>query len=116
MKKLGVGCLAVFGFFALIGLLSNGGLPESKPQADDELAAFRGACRILIQRELHAPTTASFPHSNEWSTTKLGPNKYRIRSWVEAKNAFGVPVRNNFDAVLKFDGVNYWEFESLEMD
>jgi hypothetical protein len=71
-KKLGVGCLIVFGFFALVGLLSSG-LPEGKSQADNELSAFRGACRILIQKQLHAPNTASFPHSSEWSTTKLGP-------------------------------------------
>lgn len=56
--------------------------------------------RHLKNNYLKAPSTAKFKHIPEDSISdavkKIGPNRYRVTSYVDAQNSFGAMIRTNF--------------------
>jgi hypothetical protein len=95
---------------------SNPHPANSPAQTANDDAGYRYACQELIAKRLSAPSSAVFPPKDEWTITPLGSNKYRLQSWVDAQNAFGVPLRHHFDAVVAFDGRDYWWLESFSIE
>lgn len=56
--------------------------------------------RHLKNNYLKAPSTAKFKHIPEDSISnavqKIGPNRYRVTSYVDAQNSYGAMIRTNF--------------------
>jgi hypothetical protein len=59
---------------------------------------FRTACKMAIKRQLLSPKSADFPGMfDEVSKVDESSTCSRTwRTWVDAKNAYGVAIRHNF--------------------
>jgi hypothetical protein len=71
---------------------------------------------------LKSPSTAKFPlleyNSVALPDTEFGKSRYRVSSYVDAQNAFGAMIRNNWTVTMKYLGgewnsVESWELEEL---
>lgn len=61
----------------------------------------------IVKQRLRAPATADFPSSpDQWRITKED-GMVRVRSYVDAQNAFGATLRNTFDIILSCDGTTF---------
>jgi hypothetical protein len=69
----------------------------------------------FVKRRLSSPKSASFPFGGHRSVVALGEGRYRVTSYVDAKNAFGVEVRTHFIGVVRRTPAG-WELESLVFD
>ena len=74
----------------------------------------------FVERNLKAPATAEWPgvFDREDQATSLGRNRYKIRSWVDSKNALGVLIRIHYTAIVVQDNSDrdIWTLESLDMN
>lgn len=61
--------------------------------------AFRMAQQFVKERLL-APSTAEFPGYDQDSVEYLGNGTFRVSSYVDAQNAFGVKLRHHYTCVL----------------
>lgn len=58
-------------------------------------------CRQQMKRELRSPSVAVFPASSTARAAVLG-RETTVRDYVDAPNAFGTPVRTEFQCVVEF--------------
>jgi len=72
----------------------------------------------FVKGRLEAPETAEFPpwHSVDITSTELGENRYEVISYFDIENAHGTTTRTNYIAVLKYEGNDRWNLESLEFN
>ncbi len=79
----------------------------------------------FIKASLKSPLTAKFPfleyNSVALPDTEFGKNRYRASSYVDAQNAFGAMIRNNWTVTLRYLGgewslIENWELEELILD
>lgn len=79
---------------------------ESKKQEDDGKSHNNEAwvcAQIKVEGMLASPKSADFEFGGATkSTTALGDEKYEIKSYVDAQNAFGAEVRQNFECTVKY--------------
>jgi hypothetical protein len=70
----------------------------------------------FITPRLVAPLTAKFPGTYHISkqTQKNGPQRYRIRSYVDSQNRFGAMVRTHYIAELEQTGPRHWKMTSFQ--
>ncbi|MDP2723185.1 MAG: hypothetical protein Q8O72_10535 [Bacteroidales bacterium] len=72
-----------------------------------------------IKDYLKSPSTAKFPYYPSAEiivvTMPQDKNLYAVKSWVDAKNAFGVPIRMQYLMHLKYLET-HWKLESLVID
>lgn len=70
-------------------------------------AAQKGVLRVL-----KAPGSAEFPSptfsTHEYSVTAVSDGTYRVRGYVDAQNSFGAKLRNNWEAICKGSGMNWY--------
>lgn len=60
------------------------------------------AAKLEIQQKLKAPSTAKFPYHSEPGVVIVEQgDKFIITSYVEAQNAFGVPLRKRWTAEVQ---------------
>ena len=52
--------------------------------------------------------------TGSFRVTYLGDGRYRVRSWVDSQNAFGVLIRMNYTAIVVDRGNEGWAVESME--
>jgi len=76
--------------------------------------------REFVKVRLTYPNDAKFPWYSD-SVEHLGDNRYRVRSHVDAQNAFGAKMRRNYVCTVKYIGgdesyTSSWQLESLSMD
>ena len=75
--------------------------------------------RDIVKEKLLSPSTADFP----WSlgtvdrTYHASPKRcvYRVRSYVDAQNAFGAILRNKYWVTLVHFGGNDWKIDTVQM-
>jgi len=60
-------------------------------------------CQNLITDQLSDPASADFPFLDK-SYFSRGEQRYVVRSYVDAKNAFGGQVRLNWHCDMQYDG------------
>ena len=107
VPTLGLWCL-------LLLVLSTCTFDENDPQFRREMA-IETAKEFVIKR-LKAPATAEWPRGSAYnSCNELGYNRYRVTSFMDAKNIFGAKIRTHFVAVVRYEGKGRWSLESLEM-
>lgn len=63
----------------------------------DEKSKLNIASQTLVDEVLTAPSTAKYPLITEWSFSKdFDKNIIQVSSYVDAQNAFGANIRNDF--------------------
>ena len=74
----------------------------------------------FVKEKLKAPGSADFGgvfgdyQDPDQVVTKLGGDKFRVRAWVDAQNAFGAQVRTRFVCELEYVGNDRWRLTNLE--
>lgn len=76
-------------------------LERIESQCSDASAAYIMSQKFVKDR-LKAPSSANFPWEPE-NAERTAPCSFRIASWVEAQNAFGVSLRTSYQADMWFD-------------
>ena len=83
---------------------------DSDAPRDNSILAYNLAEECVKQR-LKSPSTAEFAGLFEMKdhVTKIGPDKYKIRSYVDAQNSFGAVIRNQWSCTITLhnDGDSY---------
>ena len=54
-----------------------------------------------MERRLRAPATANFPWGHVANVRELGSDRWQLRSYVDAENAFGANVRTAFSCTVE---------------
>lgn len=125
----GCGCLVLLLlFFFVFGTGSEDQAPKNKgkqsgssqykPQEEsssDPISAFVMS-QSFVKDRLKAPATAEFPWYDESMVTPLGKEKYIVRSYVDAQNAFGALIRNNYTCRLAYQGNDKWLLEDITIE
>lgn len=81
---------------------------KAKTQAEEDgrLSALTMA-QVFAKKGLRSPGTADFgsvfggTYQGIETVERLGPDKYRVRGWVDSQNTFGATVRATFDVTLR---------------
>lgn len=87
---------------------------RTAPGSDDQkIEAFYQA-QYFVKKELKAPSTAKFASYNDPETSviygmdqAINTDVYKVSSYVDAQNSFGVPLRDHFQVELKKNN-NSW--------
>ncbi|MCH8094593.1 MAG: hypothetical protein IH953_08360 [Chloroflexi bacterium] len=69
------------------------------------------ACRVEARKRLKSPSSAKFPPYNssvEDLVVHYPPSGYTVTAWVDAKNTFGVELRNGYVCGVRFTGWESW--------
>lgn len=94
--------------FGLYVVREGGGSDE--PSKD--MAAIM--CQGWVKDRLRAPATAKFPLLSDHAVTQT-ENRFRVRSHVDAQNAFGALVRTDWDCVTTYEGEETWRLDSMDL-
>ena len=73
-------------------------------RADSARAGTVVVCENQMTSQLRAPGTADYPFGHVANVQDLGNDRYRLRSYVDAENAFGGEVRTSFVCVVEVSG------------
>lgn len=84
---------------------------NSDSGSDDVHGAWASAQRAVL-KELKSPKSADFPFGGYRHITPLGGDRYRVDSYVDAKNSFGAEIRTHFSGVVKKVSGG-WQVEEL---
>jgi hypothetical protein len=107
------GCLTVVVVLAILGSLSGkGGSSSASPERDQNSAvAAWTMCEEFVKRQLRAPATADFPWGYDQFTRRESDSVWVVTSYVDAQNAFGAKIRNNFVCRVRWTGGDNWRDE-----
>lgn len=110
MKKLTLIISLVVFVFSACG---DGQTPAQKK--DGDVHGAWAYMQLFVEKRLNSPKSADFPFGVYRHVTPLRSGRYKVQSYVDAKNAFGVEIRTNFEGIIKrIDGC--WELEYLNFD
>lgn len=90
--------LVIVSFFFLISFCSTKSKPILHNAADD--ACY--ACRQFVRNNLKAPSTADFQPCYEASSVYQRERVFTVNSYVDAQNAFGAKIRNEFTCTAEY--------------
>lgn len=93
----------------LVSLSGSSGL--SGPE-HSEVGAWN-ACETFVERRLKAPATADFPCCYDDFVTHEGGGIYRAESYVDAENAFGAEIRNDFTCTVEYRSGGSWRLQDI---
>lgn len=104
---------------SLIGLTLLGGCyaffhnaySKSRQQVDNGSPGAYAACQGFVRDRLKSPSTAHFPLDLATAVTPLGTT-FIVKSYVDADNSFGAPIRNNYVCEVTSSDGN-WDLISL---
>ncbi len=116
----GCGCLTIVVGAVIMFVVWLSG--TSTPKHDPAAAAWYAA-RELVRQNLKAPGSATFPNYHTAQRTqdpRLGASENGDGTWqawgyVDAQNAFGAKLRNNWTIKLRRVG-NGWQMVDLKFD
>ncbi|MEP2447565.1 MAG: hypothetical protein ABJI69_10075 [Balneola sp.] len=71
----------------------------------------------FVKDKIKSPSTAEFPkyYEIEDDITQEG-RSYTIHAYVDGQNSFGATLRQNFEAIVKYDGNNNWILMKLNFE
>ncbi|GEM_PF-3699387 len=115
-SKAAFGCLLLF-----VGLLALGWLCKISGCEQDQRPMAMVRAEDFVRVRLKYPEEASFPGILEGPTYEqcvknLGGGKYRVRSWVMAKNAFGVKTKLYYTCILQRKDDDNWSALDVQLD
>lgn len=129
-----VGCmispLVLLAAFGTVSILLGTIFPESEEEraARESRQKYRRPseiqfdaafyCKTKVEERLRAPSTAKFPTNLYQSAKRTGtPNEYSVRSYVDAENAFGTPLRSAFSCTVEHvPSTDRWRLLDLTID
>lgn len=116
------GCLPALGLLAVLGVAvgyCNSRTSTQNPAQDQQRNDFgqiRVLCQEAIKGALKNPSGAKLPRislSEDIGVAAEDPETYRVRTYADAPNDFGVEVRTNFQCdCKKIDG--RWQVVALD--
>lgn len=106
-----IGCLAVtlfVVFFTFFSCRNYKPSPESIAEGDRAEAWYYA--QQFAKKELISPKSADFPsyHTDGVKVEIIGDDKFSIRGYVDAQNAFGATVRSRFEAQISHEGKKWY--------
>lgn len=111
---LGIGLAILTGVCALIIRSGDGpGTRQLEPR-DIPLGAS-AACSEFVSRKLISPATEKFAPYDPKEVSVVGPNRFRVTSYVDSQNLFGAVIRQNFTCEVEFKGGDQWVLLHLDM-
>lgn len=93
--------VVVLGIFATLATGSNGGGNSRSGDALTNMAFI--ICKDFVKARLRAPASADFPFM-DFESKVIGTNEYSVRSYVDAQNAFGAQLRQNWSCRVRYNG------------
>ena len=109
IKYIGMG----LGVFALFGAIVFFGSTEETPEeiaakaqqdsarvARDQTFMAYIMCQDFVERQLKAPSTADWPPTREASIARVAGDTFRVVTYVDAQNSFGVMIRSTVQCDL----------------
>jgi hypothetical protein len=67
----------------------------------DDVSAYVEA-QAILSRYLKSPSTAVFPSMSNARIERLAGDGFKVSSYVDAQNSFGVPIRSDWEMVFQF--------------
>lgn len=101
----------------IVALLNNDNLAskaERRARCGDEIQAFTYA-QEFVERRLKTPKTAQFEPFNFQAVGEVECGKWRVNSYVDAKNSFNATIRTHFTATVRLVDKGVWELDQLSL-
>lgn len=92
-----------------------GGNGGERADEGDAVGAYV-ICKDFVRDRLRAPGTARFPSVTRAEVGELAGDRWRVRAWVDAENAFGGEVRAEWECVVAYVGDDEWRLEGLDIE
>lgn len=70
-------------------------------------------CRRFVERDLKAPSTASFQDARDFTVWGTDSGPYGVKGYVDAQNSFGAKLRIDFTCTLEKKGDD-WRLVELK--
>jgi hypothetical protein len=102
----GIGCLALVGLFVVLWIIGSLSDNKSSP-GSDKIEAYVYSEEFVKDR-LRAPSTAKFCGFSGATVVTLGGDSYQVNGWVDAQNAFGAMIRDDFVCKLHKTGDKWY--------
>ena len=109
-RKVLVGVLCVAVFAGLLFVAYTYAYNNTKGSDIDAIVAAEHA----VSERLKAPSTAVFSKKSETLITSEG-DTWTVKGWVESKNSFGVPIRNEYTVIITFKAKNQYTIDLCEI-
>jgi hypothetical protein len=113
--------LFMFSDFEPDGASPREGTPvtEESSAEDDNSTMAKVQCQNFVRDNLRSPSSADFPFFGG-DAVAMGNNAWVVRSYVDAENAFGAALRNDYVCQLTFTGGDSadqrnWDLIDLQM-
>jgi len=87
----------------------------SEEWANDNTSTAWVMCQDFAEQRLRAPSTAEFPWMSEADISYMGEGEFYIRAYVDAKNALGATLRNDFVCRIQHDEGKRWSLKNMEI-
>jgi hypothetical protein len=87
----------------------------SEAWAGDNTSAAWIMCQDFAEQRLRAPSTAEFPWMSDADINYMGDGEFYIRAYVDAENAFGAKLRNDFVCRIQHDEGKRWTLKNMEI-
>lgn len=100
---IGCGVLVI----AAIIMLAAFGVFNSTPPDGDKSSA-EAMCEKFVSKQLRAPATAKFSGMDDTSIAPLGDRQWKAVGYVDAQNAFGALIRNDYSCTVRYLGDDKW--------
>jgi hypothetical protein len=69
----------------------------------------------FVKNSLKVPSTAKFPWgSSEYVIQNLGNGEFGVAGWVEAKNAYGVPLKQQWTVFVSRTPNGTWQLKDIK--
>jgi hypothetical protein len=91
--------LTLGGVFDPEGRSSESDREARQPSETEIRAQVTVLCERAVEAQLRSPASADFPWGHVANVQILGGDRYGLRSYVDAQNAFGALIRNNFTCI-----------------
>jgi hypothetical protein len=103
----------VFPVVSLMAFALSGCGPGVSPSSTPESLAIT-ACQEFSKRQLLSPSSVEYPHDREHAVSHTG-NRYTVRAYLDAKNAFGVMIRSRYTCTVGRDSQGNWRLETFAL-
>lgn len=110
--------LSVLVIWNIANFHKNANPARSTPSGPSSLEACLMS-HVFVEKRLRAPGSAKFSSChNPGAVQGLGEGKFRVTGYVDAQNAFGALIRNNYVCVLRHVGGegDKWQLEGLQLE
>lgn len=78
---------------------SSGPEAPEDPRVDETEARLQ--CERIVENNLRSPGTADFAPNREVTYTEVGTEGLQVNGWVDAENAFGGTIRNDYQCTVE---------------